>query len=204
VGAVVIECRLDNNPIVATAEWHHDRERANHLDQPGHGERMRFTASAVRLLVDELAPGQLVDLGAGDGGTLELIGPIDGVRAWGYDFTPANVAGARERGVDVRCGDFLERLRIVGFARPTVVILAEVLEHLYDPHGLLALLWADPNVVGLVASSPYNEVEGPGYEGHLWAWDVEGYEALISAPGFAIAGTHATESGHTIVAAVRP
>ena len=200
----MIERRLDNNPVVSTAEWHHDRERAPHLEQPGHAERMRFTARAVRLLVDELAPAQLVDLGAGDGGMLQLIGPIEGVEAWGYDFTPANVDGAFERGINVMLVDFLAANVVYAPSVPTVVILAEVLEHLDDPHGLLARLWAEPNIVGLVASSPYNETDGPGYEGHLWAWDVEGYEALITAPGFALAGTHATESGHTIVAAVRP
>lgn len=59
-------------------------------------------------------------------------------------------------------------------------------------------------MTGFVASSPWNETEGPGYEGHLWAWDVEGYRAMIEAPGFVIAETAITPSGHTIVAVVRP
>jgi hypothetical protein len=85
---------------VSTAEFHKDRPRVAHLEQPGHRERLfkaaDYVRAAVKLVDDE--PATVSDLGCGDGGLLSLIRRYV-PESWGYDFGPANAAGWAERGV---------------------------------------------------------------------------------------------------------
>lgn len=167
---------------VSTAEFHRDRERAPHLEQPGHRERLHRAASFVRVAANLVGDDATVsDLGCGDGGLLSLV-QAD-VTAWGYDFAPANVPGWAERGVSASSLDVFgdERTR-VSFGAITAA--TEVLEHLTDPHG--AVRWIGTNSRFLVASSPWDE--GPwGYdECHAWAWDVDGYRHLIEQGGYRV------------------
>src|ERR1044072_3998944 len=92
-------------PYVSTAEFHKDRERAPHVEQPEHRARLELALDCVRAAAHWYGEPTLSDLGAGDGGFLSMVAPYVG-RAWGYDLCPANIAGAEERGVDVRFADF--------------------------------------------------------------------------------------------------
>ena len=79
---------------VSTAEFHAHRERAPHLEQSGHRDRLLTAASFVMTAVG-LGARSASDLGCGDGGLLSLLaGRVD---AWGYDFQPSNAAGWAER-----------------------------------------------------------------------------------------------------------
>jgi hypothetical protein len=170
---------------VSTAEFHEHRERAPHLEQESHKERLltayRFVSSAA-----ESAGGDLTvsDLGCGDGGLLSLVRNIPGVvRSWGYDFAPANRAGWQDRQVDGRLADVFGVNRDdIEFGQLTIV--TEVLEHLTNPHGEVA--WISEHSKYLVASSPFDE-HGESHDAcHAWAWDVEGYRNLIQNNGFRI------------------
>lgn len=173
----------DTIPQVSTYDFHKDRGRAAHLEQPNHHDRLMEAVAFVMDAYKKLGrQATITDLGCGDGGLLSLV-QWDNVLAWGYDFTPANVAGARERGVQVYPADVFgeDRDQIV-FGNITV--MTEVLEHLADPHGVLR--WVVQHSRFLVASSPYDEHPGSYDECHAWAWDVQGYAALIQSTGWSI------------------
>jgi hypothetical protein len=87
-------------------EWHAKRERAPHVDQPGHRPRLRAAAQMVHLVWEPEMT--VVDLGAGDGGLLSLLDRVPVDRKWGYDLTPENVAGAQQRGQNVILGDCVD------------------------------------------------------------------------------------------------
>lgn len=173
-------------PYVSTAEFHADRERARHLEEAGHRARLELAAgmirAATRLAVSRDRRPTLSDLGCGDGGLLSLI-KGGGTGAWGYDFAPANAAGWTERGVTA------EALDVFGADRDKVqfgviTVVTEVLEHLADPHG--SVRWIGENSPFIVASSPHDE--GPWWhdECHAWAFDRDGYRALIEQGGYRI------------------
>ena len=168
-------------PYVSTVEFHRDRPRAPHVEQPVHRARMDLALDCVRSAAHRFGNPTLVDFGAGDGGFLSLVRPyVD--RAWGYDFCPANIQGAWERGVDVREIDFTRDP--VEYAH--IAVLTEVLEHVADPHGLLRRLKAG-GVRTVVASSPYVETDVSHDECHAWAWDESGYRELFQKSGWKVA-----------------
>lgn len=182
-------------PRVSTAAFHADRARAPHLEQPEHRGRLLAAAEYVWHAAGLLAgtPGRadpvvgVSDLGCGDGGLLSLLacGPRTAVllRAWGYDLCPANASGWAERGVDGRLldvfGDDWESVRL-----GDVAVVTEVLEHLADPHA--ALRWLGGRCPYLVASSPRTETGESHDPCHAWAWDGDGYRALIESGGYAV------------------
>jgi hypothetical protein len=164
-------------PEYTRPEWYAGREHAPHLEQVGHRDRLMATAS----LVARAAMGgrrTLVDLGAGDGGLLSLLGPA--VAAWGYDLTPENLQAAKERGVDVRLGDVVEGDVEWG----QIAVCTEMLEHLVDPHGFVRRI--AQHAEALVCSSPWLERPGSAYEFHTWCWDLDGYRALVEQAGFRV------------------
>jgi hypothetical protein len=169
-------------PYVSTAEFHADRERAPHLEQAGHRNRLLTAARLIEEAAQDF-PDSLSDLGCGDGGLLSIVQEFFG-EAWGYDFTPANQAAWPERGVTGYPLDVFGRDR--DSARlGSVVVATEVLEHLADPHG--AVRWIYESASVLVCSSPRNETDMCHDECHAWAWDMEGYAALITQAGFTVA-----------------
>jgi hypothetical protein len=165
---------------VSTPEFHEHRERAPHLEQPIHRERL-MTAAQFVFVAANLGSLTVCDLGCGDGGLLSLIQGT--VKAWGYDFAPANIAGWVERGVEASFLDVFGADRDqVEFGQTTVV--TEVLEHLTDPHG--AVRWIGERSRFVVASSPWDENGQSHDECHAWAWDQAGYAALIQQGGYRI------------------
>lgn len=182
-----------STPTVSTAEFHRDRERAPHLEQPVHRPRLDKAAEFVRLAaaqhqgrcsVPEMCgPFPVSDLGCGDGGLLQLLAPDEGIQAWGYDFQPSNKAGWAERGVTARSLDVFgtDQAR-VRFGHATVT--TEVLEHLARPHE--AVQWIGQNSSWIIASSPWTETAESHDACHAWAWDMGGYRALIQQGGFEV------------------
>jgi hypothetical protein len=168
-------------PYVSTAEFHADRERAPHVEQPLHRTRMDLALDCVRAAAHWYGEPTLSDLGAGDGGFLSLVTPWVS-RAWGYDFCPANLVGAQERGMDVRNADFTKDPVEFGM----ITVMTEVLEHVADPHGILRML-KSRGVQVMVASSPYVETDVSHDACHAWAWDEAGYRELFENAGWTVA-----------------
>jgi SAM-dependent methyltransferase len=175
-------------PFVSTAEFHADRERAPHLEQEFHQGRLHLAAQMVM----DAAAGMdketvlVSDLGCGDGGLLQLLKAEPRIAAWGYDFSPANAAGWTERGVQAQLADvFSADWHKVGIMVGDIVVMTETLEHLADPHEVLARL-RRTDVQQIVCSSPFNESPGNHSPEHAWAWDLEGYAAMIGAAGWKI------------------
>lgn len=168
------EYRLQETDYPSTFEYHEHRERAPHLEQTWQNGRMYAAAKMIR----KIAPKSVVDLGCGDGGLLSLISFIP---SWGYDFCPANAEGWKERGVTAEFADVFNTDFEPKWGELTIV--TEVLEHLKDPHGVVE--WIARNSKYIVASSPKDERPGDVCDSHLWAWDWEGYEALLE-PHFTI------------------
>ena len=165
---------------VSTFAFHEHRSRARHLEEPGHRDRL-VTAARFVTVAAGMGGKTLSDLGCGDGGLLSLV--QERVDAWGYDFCPANAAGWSERGVKA------EALDVFGADRDKVVLgdittVTEVLEHLTDPHG--AVRWIAERSRYIVASSPHDETAEHHDECHAWAWDRDGYRALIGAAGYRV------------------
>lgn len=183
-------------PYVSTAEFHADRERAAHLEDPIHRPRLEKAAEYVRVAASRAWDQTVSDLGCGDGGLLSLISE-DVDDAWGYDFCPANTEGWAERGVKA------EFLDVFGADRGkvrfgTITVVTEVLEHLADPHG--AVRWIAENSSFIVASSPWDERPGYHEECHAWAFDQDGYAQLVEHAGFEILKHEFAEKFQVILA----
>lgn len=161
-------------PHVSTFAFHEHRDRAPHLEQTMHRDRLLRTAELVRAL----SPASVVDLGCGDGGLLSLIADIP---SWGYDWHPASAQGWAERGVHAEHLDVFNGRQVPRWGQ--VAVLTEVLEHLAGPHGVVE--WVSRHAEYVVASSPKDETDQSHGDCHAWAWDMAGYEALF-APHFEI------------------
>lgn len=174
--------------------WYEGREHAPHLEE-GHRPRMEHAAAFIAQIALARKLRTVVDLGAGDGGLLSLLGPA--FTAWGYDLMPENIRAAKERGVDVRYGDVVDG--DVDWA--SIAVCTEMLEHLVDPHGFLRNLPEQVKV--LVCSSPWDERPGAAYQFHTWAWDLDGYRALVDQAGFTVQRQRPV-GRFQVVLAVRP
>jgi hypothetical protein len=172
-------------PYVSTFGYHEDRERAPHLEQEWHRPRLERAAQLVQeASLRSGKPLTVSDLGCGDGGLLSLLDGQPGIfDAWGYDFAPANAAGWPERGVKALALDVFgadrDKVRLGG-----VSVLTEVLEHVADPHGTAA--WVATKSRWLVCSSPWNESTADHDPSHAWAWDLEGYAAMLTGAGWTV------------------
>lgn len=165
-------------PEYTTAEWYRERIGASHLEEDTHRPRLKRSAELVARLAFLYGFRAVVDLGAGDGGLLSLLG--GNLKAWGYDLCPDNVTRSQRRGVDLRFGDVIEGEVEWG----EIAVATEMLEHLVDPHAFVKRIAKSARAI--VCSSPWSERPGHAYEFHAWAWDFEGYRALIEGAGFEI------------------
>lgn len=175
----------DTIPECATPDWYYERPTAPHLEQEGHRQRLLLTAEVVAEAVRR-GGRDIVDLGAGDGGLLQAVRECDvNVPAWGYDLQPSNVTAAIDRNVSVELADFdRDDLRWAD-----IVVISEVLEHLPDPHGMVRRIF-DSGARWLIATSPYTETDASHYGFHLWAFDKDGYKAMIENAGWKVCSVH--------------
>lgn len=198
-GPLVSEARFFDpatTPDFTTPDWYAGRDRAPHLEQPGHRPRLLMAADMVRQAIRDYGVCTVSDMGAGDGGLLSLLTDVSGVDVWGYDLQPSNVdAAVSVRGVNVRLADVLG----AGVVWGDLAVCTEMLEHLVDPHGFVADM---PSRV-LVASSPLGETAGSHYEFHCWGWDMDGYRAMVEQGGFGVV-EHVVVGGFQVVLAARP
>ena len=184
-------------PHVSTVAFHAHRERAPHLEQPVHQPRLykafefatqAAQAQAARIGRDVTSLSDrdvtLSDLGCGDGGLLSLLRSVVGLESWGYDFQPSNAAGWAERGVEAQETDVFDPIYRDLLNIGDISVTTEVLEHLADPHE--AVRWIGTRSRYLVASSPWNETPESHDECHAWAFDQDGYRALIEQGGFTV------------------
>ena len=176
------------------SEWYRNREAAHHLEEAGHRDRLLVARNFV-VEASKMGAKTAVDLGCGDGGLLQLL-KFTPVKAWGYDLMPKNIEHAvNVRGVDARYTDFNSDDIEYG----DITIMTEVLEHMIDPHKIVREL---PSKF-LIASSPYNESDTNHYEFHLWAWNQQGYDNLITQGGYSIVNKIYSEGWSQVVLAVR-
>jgi hypothetical protein len=209
---------------VSTFAFHQHRERAPHLEQGVHRSRLELAARLVReaagrRLIERAAVNILdgyvtvSDLGCGDGGLLQLLKDDPSLEAWGYDFQPSNPAGWAERGIEAYSRNVFDAgAEMAGLPiNPSalcgeIVIMTEVLEHLSRPHQVLAWL-AHPNNGGrgryLVCSSPWTETAESHDACHAWAWDQDGYRAMIESAGFDVLAHETTGMFQVVMAKVK-
>lgn len=166
------------------AAWYKDREAADHINEPGHRQRL---LQAVELILERFDHGQantVSDWGAGNGGLLHELKEHN-IHSWGYDVCPANVKWAQEKyGVHVKCIDLTQwpEYRRVG----TCVVLTEFLEHLVDPHSIVQRLYDDHRVLSVVASVPGFEDPRKPYEYHLWCWHGSSFADMFARIGWKV------------------
>lgn len=160
-------------------EFYREREAAHHMEQWGHRDRLLKVLDYAIIARDELGCNTFSDMGCGDGGWVQ-VATEHGLNAWGYDMQPDNIRHALEkRKVDVRLTNF-ETDDTIEFG--DCAAYSEVLEHISDPHKAVRDC---PSRV-IIASSPYHETKDAHYEFHNWAWDEEGYAALIEQGGYTV------------------
>lgn len=180
-------------PEYTKPDWYAGRDRAPHLEQGEHRDRLIEAAAQVHAAAIEFFDHMptVSDLGAGDGGLLSILDRSRIIAAWGYDLQQTNVDAARsQRCADVVLGDVVEgwatpysRLGTIPIQFGDISVCTEMLEHLIDPH------WFVKSIVRsrvLVASSPWTERPGSAYEFHTWAFDPDGYRALLEQGGYRV------------------
>ena len=173
----------ENPPDFFDDAWYDTRPHAPHLEQGAHVTRLHDAADAVigQVQFDPELIQSVVDLGAGDGGLLSLIRKGINKRCWGYDLQMSNITYAQNsRYQDVTQANFMTDPILWG----DLAVITECLEHLPDPHAAVRLI--GEHCRAIVASSPVNEGPGNHDACHAWAWDMDGYRALIEQGGYEV------------------
>lgn len=190
-----MEARLfdpGTTPKHTTPDWYAGRDRAPHLEQDGHRQRLLLARDLILDATARYGIRTVSDMGCGDGGLLSLLT----IPCWGYDLQPSNVeAGRRERGVTIRWADVLTDDVEWG----DLAVCTEMLEHLIDPHQFVRNIPSR----AVVASSPATETAGHHYEFHTWAWDHAGYRTLFEQAGYQVV-RHEQSTSFQVLLAVRP
>lgn len=166
-----------DDPAFSTRAFFENHPWVSPESQAGHADRTTMVAELVRQVAEEHEPASITDLGCGDGSLIDAIQALP-VAIWGYDAGSQNVAKAQSKGLDVRRGDILH----AGLELGELIVCCEVVEHLARPHEFLRELPARL----LVVSSPSAETDEWHYADHAWAWDLEGYAALLRDAGWVL------------------
>jgi trans-aconitate methyltransferase len=175
-------------------EWYENRDAAHHLEEAHQRNRILTAANTISDMFKAGVIASVSDMGCGDGGLIQhtksLVPEID---MYGYDACPSNVTYAQNvRGVDVKLVDFSDESKI---EYGDLSVYTEVLEHLEDPHGVVRNCpskW-------ILASSPWEETDQWHYEFHLWAWDGDGFAALIEQGGYTVKAHVIVDSAQIIL-----
>lgn len=177
------------------------------MEEPGHRSRLlkahEFVQEALDKLGTEIQKPTVADFGCGDGGLLYLLrNNRPQVDAWGYDLQSTNIrAAVLERGVRAEKVDFVA-------ADPSdinwgdITVMTEVLEHLVDPHKFLTRV--AERTCAIIASSPVNESDEHAYEFHTFAWDEEGFTALLKSAGFDVIRHEIVDGSQLVLGVVSP
>lgn len=165
--------------------------------QRGHAERTDMVADLVAEIVTSTGLASLTDLGCGDGALLQKIAQRVRVKSWGYDLGIQNIHVARTlRLVDARQADFHE---LIGLEYGQLLVATEVVEHLVDPRRFIRMLPGGH----LILSSPCDETDRDHYVHHAWAWDLDGYRAMVEDCGWTVKEQRSCPAGFQVIWAVR-
>lgn len=166
--------------------------------QRGHAERTDMVADLVADVVNDQGIASLTDLGCGDGALLQKIAQRVQVKAWGYDLGIQNIHVARSlRLVDARRANFLPEGDEIEYGE--LLVATEVVEHLVDPRQFIRHLPGGK----LILSSPWDETDRDHYIHHAWAWDEDGYRALVEDCGWTVKEQRRCPEGFQAIWAVR-
>jgi len=191
---------------VPTASWtstrYRRRDKPAYPHQPVGALRKQWQPDvylAAQALVGALALRRIVDVGCGNGAKLiELASRCPGVTTIGID-RGANLTRARTSapGLDWREHDLASGAALplaAGELAASLVINADVIEHLPDPAPLLATLraaHADTELI-LMSTPERHLTRGlrdpgpPGNAAHIQEWTVREFGALLRATGLAM------------------
>jgi hypothetical protein len=167
-----------DNPRASTVEFFAVHPWVPPEHQLGHAQRTAMVFELVQAVVDAEQPASISDLGCGDGTLMENLVRL-GLSVWGYDAGTANVQVATGKGLNVRQANLLAG----GLEYGELITCSEVIEHMARPHEFVASL---PGRL-LILSSPSAETGDWHYYDHTWAWDLEGYAALVEGAGWQVA-----------------
>jgi 2-polyprenyl-3-methyl-5-hydroxy-6-metoxy-1,4-benzoquinol methylase len=159
-------------------------------------------AASIELMISPLlrVPAErgarLIDVGCGFGFALDFARAVLGWKARGIDRSTAAETGARLLDVDITLADF-DGPESVGGETFDVVLGAEVIEHMADPHGFIRSVAAileprgiailtTPNAAAIRRERPVSEILrilSPGF--HHVFFTAESLRALLEQGGFA-------------------
>ena len=176
----------EDTPRASTVEFFAAHPWVPPAHQAGHAERTDMVTQLVSDVVGQYNPASISDLGCGDGSLLARISGLS-IPVWGYDAGTQNVQVAQGQGLDVRQGDLLTDEIAYG----ELITCSEVIEHMARPHEFVASL---PGRL-LILSSPSAETGDWHYYDHTWAWDMEGYAALVEGAGWTIISHRECDGG---------
>lgn len=123
------------------------------LRYDGHTDDPHEVAGLLRSLMPEGV--RVLDVGCGTGSVSTIVNRGKGNEVHGVEPDPARAEVARGRGLEVVCGYLTEEF-FVSHGLFDVVMFADVLEHLADPAGMLALATSGLRPGGLVLISVPN------------------------------------------------
>ncbi len=167
----------------------------------GYAKRLRFVEETIAEVFPEsdLASLRVLDVGCGNGSMLALPLAQRGFQVTGIDIDARSIEHAKQLAKDLTnatfvCGDVAE-LKMGTFE---VVILAEVLEHMTDPHTLLAdsaKHLSEDGIVIVTVPNGYGEFEIDSRFFHLLRLQ-RLVDALAKSGRETVAATDNHESGH--------
>jgi methionine biosynthesis protein MetW len=123
------------------------------LRYDGHTDDPYEVAGLLRSFMPEGA--RVLDVGCGTGSVSTIVNRGKGNEVHGIEPDPRRAEVARSRGMDVFCG-YLTEDYFANHGQFDVVVFADVLEHLPDPAGMLALAASGLRSGGLVLISVPN------------------------------------------------
>lgn len=181
----------DEPPFFTQREFFESHPHIPGDHQVGHSERINMVVGVIHTLMMTREWWTVSDIGCGDGSFLaRLAGHARIVSLWGYDAGRGNLRRAETIGVIAREADIV----VDDLSYGDITTITEVLEHLVDPDAMLRRITSEY----LIATSPSAESNDWHYEHHAWAWDRDGYVALVERNGWKVFETYECEAERTV------